>query len=254
MKLFKSISVFIIAALLFISCSPVSEITSKDSESEPVNLIEETKIFISFDDYDQSKSETETYLAKLPRFKNEKGEPVLRELELQIKADILEEFLAFSGGSPESYVEFTVNSNYAKKNLLSIAYKEFYYSGGAHGGTLFKTYNFDLQNGTETCLSFSDIVNHPESDLEKLGGLASEYVKTWECYQPSDDNHEEINAKNAIMKSSEESTGCSFSFTEEGLFLMYNDYVIGFYADGAAEFTIPYTELKEILKPEYLPE
>lgn len=44
----------------------------------------------------------------------------------------------------------------------------------------------------------------------------------------------------------------SFALTRQGLLMAYDYYEIASYADGVISYTIPYSKLKGILKPEFI--
>ena len=44
----------------------------------------------------------------------------------------------------------------------------------------------------------------------------------------------------------------NYTFTRQGMTFLYQPYEIGFYALGAPQLTVPYSELNGIVKPQYL--
>jgi len=154
------------------------------------------------------------------------------------------EFNSFRADFPEEARpwEFFVDGevSYQSPEIISIAINSYTDTGGAHGNTIIRFFNFDAQTGKR--LNKVDIID----DLEALTKLAKKYFE------------EEITSKNESQQLSGGDMqdffyGDDFQLPEtiglnnEGVVMLYNTYEIAAYARGITEFTIPFSEAKPYL-------
>lgn len=126
---------------------------------------------------------------------------------------------------------------YQSAKVLSVALNAYSYTGGAHPNIFLDLINFDLTNGKK--LTLSDIF----SDEEKLKVLVEQKFR----------EAREIDPKMSI-----DEAGFfwgdpfmlpeNFSLQEDGVYFYYNPYEAAAYALGATEFTIPYEQLKGVMR------
>ena len=136
---------------------------------------------------------------------------------------------------------------YTTENILSFGMYRSTYTGGAHGSDDVQGYTLNLKTGNP--VSYNEIlVDDGAYTMMRL--LAHNYVQSWEYYEAGQDY--ETCAENGLPADKFDDIRCNFIFTESGLRLIYGPYGMGFYAAGNADFTIPYSELKGIVKPEFL--
>ena len=119
-------------------------------------------------------------------------------------------------------------------NILSYTVTKYIYTGGAHGMTSETTLNFDTDNGSligETEL-FQDGYE------ERLSSLLSLHLP--EALQEPGDT--------AMLFSRDIRPNGNFKVSEAGVTYIYNQYEIGPYVLGAVEVTVPWEELKDLLR------
>lgn len=119
-------------------------------------------------------------------------------------------------------------------NILSYTVTKYTYTGGAHGMTSETTLNFDTDNGSligETEL-FQDGYE------ERLSSLLSLHLP--EALQEPGDT--------AMLFTRDIRPNGNFRVSEAGITYIYNQYEIGPYVLGAVEVTVPWEELKELLR------
>lgn len=118
------------------------------------------------------------------------------------------------------------------------------YLGGAHGSSAQTYFNFDLHSKKQ--VSLDQLLEHNQK--EKLNKLAYDAFKTWVMDSKLAENMAEYEQvwKFSLSK--------NFYLGKQGLILQYGEYEIGPYVVGLPRLEIPYSQLKGILKPEYLPQ
>ncbi len=114
------------------------------------------------------------------------------------------------------------------------------YTGGAHGMTTISTINYDRAN--KRALSLTDILL-PEKETQ-FWQIARRVHREWVDQQDDPLNYAGWPFQSTSM----------FLLTPEGLDLQYDPYAIGPYSMGTPTITISYDRLRDVLKPDYLPE
>lgn len=117
------------------------------------------------------------------------------------------------------------------------------YMGGAHGSSAQTYYNFDLKNQKQIYL---DQIIQP-NQKQKLQELAHQEFKTWVIDSKLAENVDDYEQAWKFFLSS------NFYLGQKGLILQYAEYEIGPYVVGLPRLTLPYEQLKGVIKPEYLP-
>jgi len=135
--------------------------------------------------------------------------------------------------------EINILSN--SDNILSTREIVSTYEGGAHPNTNFNFNNFDLRNGKEIKLSNVFKGNY-KSVLTKIA--EKKFRKFYKI--PANQNLEKAGFyfKNGVFKLND-----NYSFSGYAITFQFNPYEVAAYAMGAPEITIPYSEIKEIIKP-----
>ncbi len=128
-----------------------------------------------------------------------------------------------------TYFEITLND----KNLLSIRMVGNSFSGGAHGMSWDKYFNFDLSSGR--LLTLDDIFR-TGSEGELLRVAKTHFI------EENGDLSEWSFGDNGFYLNKE------FSLLMEGIVFTWNAYEIGAYAQGAPTVLIPYSEIRQLLK------
>lgn len=132
----------------------------------------------------------------------------------------------------------------ADSAVISMSYMQASYAGGAHGSNTVCGVNYDMQTGEK--ITIADL----STDEEAFRQLCIDLVKK----QASEMEKEEVvffegyedNIENII-------TDDTFFFSEKGLVLISQEYMLQPYSSGVVNFTIPYTELEGLLKDNWIP-
>jgi len=117
--------------------------------------------------------------------------------------------------------------HYQKDDLLSLSVFYYSYTLGAHGYTLQRAYNFNLENGKEILLS--DILKEKKDDVDiinqeikrQINLNPQEYFSEWSVFQSISQEQ-------------------PFYFIEDGIVVYFGLYEIAPYASGIRYFKIPY--------------
>lgn len=143
--------------------------------------------------------------------------------------------------SPESWFEdmdLKVTANFP--NYLSVLFTYVDYRGGAHPNTLFTYLNYNPQsNQTLTLDSLITLEGMP-----LLRQVAEKIFRNNEKLGPNaslSEGYFFAEGKFALAQ--------TFTLTKEGLKFLYNPYEIKAYAAGTTELIVPYSAIKDILKP-----
>jgi len=129
-------------------------------------------------------------------------------------------------------------------NILSTRETVSTYEGGAHPNTNFNFNNFDLHNGSE--IKLSDVFKgNYDAVLTKIA--EKKFRKLYKI--PANENLEKAGFyfPNGVFKLND-----NYSFSGYAVTFQFNPYEVGAYAFGAPEMTIPYSEIKNIIKPDGL--
>lgn len=137
----------------------------------------------------------------------------------------------------EYFAEIDVSQSYASEELISLKMHQYLYSGGAHG--------------------------YENSSFKNLGRKTGEEISSAGLFKNSEELRNLVEKKfreihNIPAAESINSTGFSFEndtfylpetigFTKDNMLLVYNQYEIASYADGAVEIEISKEEIKEYL-------
>lgn len=131
----------------------------------------------------------------------------------------------------EYYLESGFTGNY--RNYATYQVFTYSYTGGAHGMSDTRTYVFDLKNG--------DVME--ESDFFK-----EDYMPLLSSLLTSHARDKAENPDNMVLFVSEIEPNGNFEVADEGITYIYNPYDIAPYSEGTIRITIPWKELKSILK------
>lgn len=135
-------------------------------------------------------------------------------------------------------IERTVQYLGQRHNIATFREYFFEYSGGVHGNYYTKFINFDLNS--HRILNIDDLLISPEK--------RSELLQKWR----------EANAKRQAESvfsdwdSSAAGLSENFYFTHDGLMFRYGVYELAPFVAGEVDVIIPYYELQNIIKPEFL--
>jgi len=127
--------------------------------------------------------------------------------------------------------------SFEDKNIITIALNSYLFTGGAHGYTTRSFLNFNKRKGKEieNWELFKDkrhFENFAEAKFRIQEGI------------PQDNP---INSTGFMFEQDEFYLPENIGFTEKGLVLIYNQYEVASYADGAIELLLPFAEVKNYL-------
>lgn len=132
----------------------------------------------------------------------------------------------------------------AQGKVVTVGLNSSSYLGGAHGSAAQHYYNFDLKEQKQ--IKLEDLLRpQQKAALEKL---AHEAFKTWVMDSKLADNVADYEQAWPFKLSN------NFLLGEQGLILQYGEYEIGPYVVGLPRLVIPYDQLQDVLKEEYLPQ
>jgi len=130
-----------------------------------------------------------------------------------------------------------------KPGYLSLLNTYVNYSGGAHPNSVFIYLNYNPATHQEILL---DSLIQPGS-LPKLTAVAEKIFRKNEKLSPTASLKDGYFFDKDTFKLND-----NFTITDQGLMFLYNPYEIKAYAYGKTELVIPFSELKEIAKPNSL--
>lgn len=132
----------------------------------------------------------------------------------------------------------------AQGKVVTVVLNSSSYLGGAHGSAAQHYYNFDLKEQKQ--IKLEDLLRpQQKAALEKL---AHDAFKTWVTDSKLADNVADYEQAWPFKLSN------NFLLGEQGLILQYGEYEIGPYVVGLPRLVIPYDQLQDVLKEEYLPQ
>lgn len=151
-----------------------------------------------------------------------------------------EEYESFKNDFPESIQQWEVfidgEVTYRSPKIISIAITSYLDTGGAHGNTNVRFFNFNPQTGKS--YTKKDLF----SNFKKLSEIIEKQLK------------QNIQTESDLEVIEDVFFGKAFKlpetvgFSDEGLIILYNPYEIASYSQGIVEFTIPISEVKQFLK------
>jgi len=154
-------------------------------------------------------------------------------------ADEMEKTNESDYGSPNKYeTYFDYSLNYNQNGLLSVVFKDYQYTGGAHGSTVQSSYTFNLNTGEEYKLK--DLFN---SDADYVSFISDTVRKEINERVKDGSLLEELTPFNTIREDHD------FYLSNDGIVIYFQQYEYWPYAAGIQEFTVEYAALKEMLKP-----
>jgi hypothetical protein len=135
----------------------------------------------------------------------------------------------------------SVSVLFNEKDLLSLGFGEYSYSGGAHGNHATGVASFDLVQKKQ--LKLTDVFL---AKYEKPLKVALENAVRRQFNMKRNEP-----LSNALFENSIEPTN-NFCITKKGILFLYNPYEIAAYAMGEIELFIPFEELKTVVNPRFL--
>lgn len=148
------------------------------------------------------------------------------------------EFIRFKTDFPESSQRWEAfidgEVTYHSPDVICISINSYLDTGGAHGNTTIKFFNFNPQTGN----LYSK--NELTSDIDGLSEVIANQLKE-EIKSNSEDSMEDFFFGQNFQLPE------SLGFSDEGLIVLYNPYEISSYSQGIIEFTISFEEISSFL-------
>ncbi|MCD7761280.1 MAG: DUF3298 and DUF4163 domain-containing protein [Clostridiales bacterium] len=166
------------------------------------------------------------------------------DLKAQVDADY--EATAEEGWGWYAYEsQLTAEVVRCDSQVLCIRFNGYSYSGGAHGYSFSYGRSYDVQSGSRLSLAFLSAtgVDFPTYALERVTELCGSEAYSGLVFDTAVDQE----ALSDVVSDEQ------FLLTEDGVVFLADPYVIGPYASGIIEFTLPYDELEGVVKADYLP-
>lgn len=128
----------------------------------------------------------------------------------------------------EAFIDGEVT--YRSADVICIAINSYLDTGGAHGNTNVKFFNFNPQTGE--LYSKQELIDNFEGISVLIENKLHENLKS----NSGDVTEDFFFGKNFQLPE-------SIGYSDEGLIILYNPYEIASYSQGIIEFTIPYNEV-----------
>lgn len=262
----KKLGLFIIA-IGFIACQSENKtngtadttnlVTSGDSLSfkyDSVKVYSKTPVVIN------KKNDTTKAVISFPLFSDEKVNQFV-EGKIKLTADSGKNYKSindYAADFVKGYDDFrTSEKDYPqtwildikakvitqKPGYLSLLSSYMNYSGGAHPNSVFTYINYNPTTHQEILL---DSLIQPGS-MAKLTAVAEKIFRKNEKLSPTASLKDGYFFEKDTFKLND-----NFTVTDQGLKFLYNPYEIKAYVYGTTELLIPFSELKEIAKPNSL--
>ena len=143
-----------------------------------------------------------------------------------------------------SYLDIGYDIALAKDDLISIQFSLGSYSGGAHPNSSSAVLNYDVKAGK--VLRLADLFNPGARYLQTISSYC---IKDWKKQSKSKDSL----LDDATIQSGagpEVKNYQSWTITKKGLEITFDAYQVGAYAAGPQTVLVPYSALKELIKPD----
>ncbi|MDP4182931.1 MAG: DUF4163 domain-containing protein [Bacillota bacterium] len=134
-------------------------------------------------------------------------------------------------------MEYTVE--YKSSNLLSILITGDFFSGGAHGAPIVKTFNFDLNTQKE--LGLNDVFNSTTGYLNNLSSICRIDLMNM---MGSDGDATSVNAGTTAVADNFK----NWNFSDGGMMFTFDAYQVGPYAIGTPSITVQYSKLYSMMQ------
>ncbi|MCB0382309.1 MAG: DUF3298 and DUF4163 domain-containing protein [Psychroserpens sp.] len=148
------------------------------------------------------------------------------------------EFNSFKNDFPESPQKWEAfidgEVTYSSPEVISIAINSYLDTGGAHGNSNVKFFNFNPQTGK--LYSKTQII----SNIDKLSNVIKNHLNQHMKSNSDEPMEDYFFGKDFQLPE-------TLGYSDEGLIVLYNPYEIASYAQGIIQFTIPYEDVDSFL-------
>ena len=186
----------------------------------------------------------------LDQFAQQQREALRNDILLQSQ-DL---YLAFTGemGSwiTNYYCKNEMITDRADSAVLSFAFAEESYYGGAHGSHLFTGYTLDSKTGEE--IRFSELVRDREAFAEAVYAqmkLDDRFDRVCEYYDGTYDDAELKTFEEQLLMNhltDDDGGTVPWTLTPEGIHVWFGDYMLGAYAMGTGDVVVPFADYPDV--------
>ncbi|MFN2577138.1 MAG: RsiV family protein [Pyrinomonadaceae bacterium] len=150
-----------------------------------------------------------------------------------------------SGETQNSTMEIGYDFHYATDGLISVAFTEASYErGAAHGNSLTEVLNYDLKNAKK--LGLADLFTAKSRYLNVISTYCQKELKE-RAKKPDTMILDDLIASGAGPQADNYR---AWSITKKGLWITFDPYQVAAYAGGPQYVLVPYTVLKDIIRPD----
>ncbi len=139
-------------------------------------------------------------------------------------------------------VESTADTTFSNPNLLTVRFDSYAYTGGAHPNSTVSFYTFNRRTGRS--LTLSDLV----ADTTALRGIVERTFRTNQNLKPG----ESLDERGYFLQNGCLPFPANVGLGRKGMIFLYNPYEVAAYAVGPIELIVPYAQLKDVLRPNWL--
>lgn len=139
--------------------------------------------------------------------------------------------------SPGYLLNISYETIHADPNVISLIFKNYAFTGGAHGNTASKVFNYDMNRGQ--WLKLGDLFQPNSNYLKVISDYCIAKIKSRNI---SDDDW----IRNGAGPKKENYE--NWNITPQGLMITFDAYQVAAYAAGPQEIVVPYSTLKPIIK------
>lgn len=126
-------------------------------------------------------------------------------------------------------------------DLFTMQLDSYTYSGGAHGASFTRFFNYDVKS--KKMVHLQDVLN--EGFKDSLNVIAEQIFKKNEGL----DVGKPLPSSGYFFENDKFSLNDNYVFTPQGIMFLYNQYEIKPYAAGQTKLLIPYDLIKKLMKP-----
>jgi len=144
-----------------------------------------------------------------------------------------------------STLDMAYDFHYATDNLISVAFSEGSYSrGAAHGNQLTQVLNYDVKSGKK--LALADLFKDKSKYLSVIAAYCQKDLKE-RAKKPDAMVMPDLIESGAGPKADNYR---AWNITKKGLWITFDPYQVAAYAAGPQYILVPYSVLKDIIKPD----
>jgi hypothetical protein len=162
---------------------------------------------------------------------------------------LIEEYREFEDRFPDSaqtwYLEREVRIAHASPRVLGFTFLEHRHTGGAHPNT--HTQHYCWNRRQRRIVPLREVVE--AGALDRLTEIGEEHFRRIKGIEAG----ASLAGAGFTFRDDEFELSHNFLVTEEGLLFHWERYWIAPYATGPTELTLPWEEVRDLVRPEYLP-